>query len=717
MARILVVDDSKVMRVALSKALLRIDHEAIGEAKDGLEAIAQYEALKPDAVLLDVNMPGIDGIETARRLCEAHPEAKIVMVSARGEFDLITQALIAGAQSYIAKPAPDEGLKETLRLVLSGRNDAPKVLVADSAVVFRKLVQKAVAPLNLGPVIEAKDGIETVLAVSKNPNLELLILSEELVGLPAKNALTALLGRGLLSGKRVILFREEGGGIATALKGVEILGAPKKSADPAELSGQLKSLIQPPVSAHPQFPMALKLAVAYLEGALGATASEARLSRIGNAYFEGDQWLENDELLLTLEHWLLEYLHEEGSEHAVWRLMLMRLIRNAVSTSLYLPALPEEQSGEPLPRFADESELTRFIAERKTEGIAPDMEASECLGSLFVPLLDFADQAARLISYAPLAVRWSNYAHLTAMIVKNHRLISHRHLLPLRDNAYRLLHAVSPEIDQPALFECEEAILTLTKIQKRLQSIFETDLKTLFEQVFITKQPTFFQVRQSGETQLAERFEREQFEQFKAAAGAHAKGLRQLTAALLDFYTQRFFQTLLDLGRRNSKIGAKFLSGRSNPDLQLFHLLETLLGKQNTDENAVALLERARQISLRHWVLASNHPDLTEQFKTVIAKTNPEWKFNRVSDGKTLLRWLEANQPSHLLLDSSLMVGPNQRTHAALLKSLPYLKSAVRVTLITPAGESLSDAHRELFGRDIQLPIENTALARRLLLA
>ena len=263
----------------------------------------------------------------------------------------------------------------------------------------------------------------------------------------------------------------------------------------------------------------------------------------------------------------------------------------------------------------------------------------------------------------------------------------------LRDGAYRLLHAISPEIDQPALFECEEAILTLQKIQKRVQEFFELDHKTLFE-----------------------RFEGEELETFSAMLQVHAKGLRQLVSALLDFYTHRFFQALLELGRRNSKIAARFLGGRANPDLQLYDLLEALLGK-STDDNALALLEKARQASLRHWVLASNHPEITEQFKNVIAKTNPEWKFNRVSDGKTLLRWLEANQPSHLLLDSSLMVGTNQPTHAALLKSLPYLKSAVRVTLITPAGESLSDAHRELFGRDIQLPIENAALARRLLLA
>lgn len=716
MARIQVVDDSKVMRAALGKALARIGHEVAGEAKDGEEAIAQYATLKPDAVLLDVNMPGIDGIETARRLCAQHPDARVIMVSARGEFDLITQALIAGAQAYIAKPAMDETLKNTLSAVLAPQNPQPAVLAADSAVVFRKLILKALAPLNAGSGVEAKDGIETVLAVCKNPNLNLLVISEEMVGLPAKNVLEILQARGQLAGKRVILFRENGG-VLPVLKGVSLLGTPSKTQDAAELTALFRTLLNPKTSTHPQFGMALKLAVAYLEGALGAKAAEERLIRTGAAYFEGDQWLENDELLLTLEHWLLEYLHEGGEEHAVWRLMLMRLIRNAIATELYLPALPDEQPAAPEARFADEAQARSYLNGCELRGIDSDTEANDCLGALFSPLLDFAERTLPEVSYLKQAVRWNNYAQLTAMIVKNQRLISHRFLLPQRDAVYRFLHAISPEIDQPALFECEEAILNLQKIQKRVQTIFEMDAKSLFERVYLPKQPTFWQLRALDEKpELIARFEKEGFEQFNAALQAHGKGVRQLVAALLDFYTHRFFQTLLELGRRNSKIGAKFLTGRSNPDLQLFHLLEAVLGK-TADENCAALLDKAKQVSQRHWVLASNHPELTEQFKNVIAKTNPEWKFNRVSDGKTLLRWLEANQPSHLLLETSLMVGPNQPTHVALLKSLPYLKSAVRIILIAPAGESLSDAHRELFGRDIQLPIENGALARRLLLA
>jgi len=105
--RVLVVDDSPFMRTAIRRALDRFDDlEVVGDAADGAAALTQVEALRPDAVTMDVNMPGMDGVEAVRQLVAARP-TPVVMLSAhtRQGAAVTLDALHAGAVDFLAKPA------------------------------------------------------------------------------------------------------------------------------------------------------------------------------------------------------------------------------------------------------------------------------------------------------------------------------------------------------------------------------------------------------------------------------------------------------------------------------------------------------------------------------------------------------------------------------------------------------------------------------------
>lgn len=110
--RIMVVDDSRVMEHQICALLEGTSFEVAAYCKDGEDAIARYDEVKPDIVTMDIIMPGIDGLETAQVIAEAHPEARIVMVSSlacaddTGETD--------GVKLFLYKPFDREELLETL---------------------------------------------------------------------------------------------------------------------------------------------------------------------------------------------------------------------------------------------------------------------------------------------------------------------------------------------------------------------------------------------------------------------------------------------------------------------------------------------------------------------------------------------------------------------------------------------------------------------------
>jgi two-component system response regulator AlgR len=111
--RVLIVDDELPARERLRRLLAeQADIECVGEAANGLEALRQIEALRPDLVLLDIRMPRMDGLETARHLVKLEPAPAVVFVTAYGDYAL--QAFEAQAVDYVLKPVRAERLSQAL---------------------------------------------------------------------------------------------------------------------------------------------------------------------------------------------------------------------------------------------------------------------------------------------------------------------------------------------------------------------------------------------------------------------------------------------------------------------------------------------------------------------------------------------------------------------------------------------------------------------------
>ena len=102
--RCLVADDSAFARKNISQVLEKLGGSVVGEASNGLEALALYGTLHPDLVLLDITMPQLDGVETLRQIIEQDKNARVIMVSSIGHKEMVWKAICLGAKSFVTKP-------------------------------------------------------------------------------------------------------------------------------------------------------------------------------------------------------------------------------------------------------------------------------------------------------------------------------------------------------------------------------------------------------------------------------------------------------------------------------------------------------------------------------------------------------------------------------------------------------------------------------------
>jgi two-component system, chemotaxis family, chemotaxis protein CheY len=116
--RYLIVDDSVFARKNLARIIESFGGEIAGEAGDGMTAITEYERATPDIVLMDITMPQMEGIESAEKIVQQHPDARIVMVSSVGYQENIVAALQRGARHFVQKPVKPEVLYEVIKYVL-----------------------------------------------------------------------------------------------------------------------------------------------------------------------------------------------------------------------------------------------------------------------------------------------------------------------------------------------------------------------------------------------------------------------------------------------------------------------------------------------------------------------------------------------------------------------------------------------------------------------
>jgi two-component system, chemotaxis family, chemotaxis protein CheY len=117
MAKILVVDDAQFLRVRLSKLLKEHGYD-VSEASNGAEAVAAYQNIKPDAVLMDITMPEKDGLEALAEIRGNDPQAKVLMLTALGQESMVIRAVQNGAKDFIVKPFEPERVLNALKKVL-----------------------------------------------------------------------------------------------------------------------------------------------------------------------------------------------------------------------------------------------------------------------------------------------------------------------------------------------------------------------------------------------------------------------------------------------------------------------------------------------------------------------------------------------------------------------------------------------------------------------
>ncbi|TWP53732.1 response regulator transcription factor [Lentzea tibetensis] len=207
--RVLVVDDQELVREGIASLLaIQPGIEVVGTAADGLGAVEQAVALAPDVVLMDIRMPGVDGVEAVALLHRQAPACRVVMLTTFDDEEYVVQALRAGASGYLLKDLPSAELAAAVRLAHAG------VAQFDPAATAR-LVTALSRPAGGGPargkVLTDKETEVLRLVAGGSTNREiagLLHLSEGTV----KNHLSRILTRlGLRDRTQAALYARDHG--------------------------------------------------------------------------------------------------------------------------------------------------------------------------------------------------------------------------------------------------------------------------------------------------------------------------------------------------------------------------------------------------------------------------------------------------------------------------------------------------------------------------
>src|SRR6266849_6256614 len=118
---VLLVDDHKIMRDGIKAILGRGDEfRVVGEAENGADAVQFVKGLRPDLVLMDISLPGLNGVETTAEILRHHPDCKVAILSMYDDENTVVSAIRSGARAFILKKASDTDLLDALRMVARG---------------------------------------------------------------------------------------------------------------------------------------------------------------------------------------------------------------------------------------------------------------------------------------------------------------------------------------------------------------------------------------------------------------------------------------------------------------------------------------------------------------------------------------------------------------------------------------------------------------------
>jgi DNA-binding NarL/FixJ family response regulator len=148
--RLLLIDDQRLMRDGLRTLLeLERDLRVVGEAEDGGAGLAAYAELLPDVVLMDIRMPGMDGVEATRRLIDRWPEARVIILTTFDDDEFVFEGLRAGALGYLLKDVSGYELADAVRKVAAGGALIEPSIARKVVAEFARL-EPASRPVNAG---------------------------------------------------------------------------------------------------------------------------------------------------------------------------------------------------------------------------------------------------------------------------------------------------------------------------------------------------------------------------------------------------------------------------------------------------------------------------------------------------------------------------------------------------------------------------------------
>lgn len=182
--RVLIAEDETLIRLDLRALLERAGFDVCAEAHNGAEAVALAASLRPDLAILDVKMPGIDGIEAATRIIDERP-IPIVIVSAFSERSLVLRAAEAGVYGYLAKPFREEDLLPAIAAARARFDELTdlrdEVATLSGALAARKAIERAKGLLMQKESLSEQDAFRRLQKASQLSGKPMRVIAESLL--------------------------------------------------------------------------------------------------------------------------------------------------------------------------------------------------------------------------------------------------------------------------------------------------------------------------------------------------------------------------------------------------------------------------------------------------------------------------------------------------------------------------------------------------------
>jgi DNA-binding NarL/FixJ family response regulator len=212
--RVVVVDDHRIVREGLSSLLSALDGiEVVGTAADGRDAIHVVGEVAPDVVVMDIQMPHLDGIEATRHIAGRHPDVRIVMLTMNEDDDTVLSAIRAGACGYLLKGSGAEEVQTAIRAAAAGGLVFGASLAGQVASYFSRVTTKVEEPEPFPDLTDRERDVLRLLAAGRSNDA---IATELYVsGKTVRNAVSAIYAKLHAAGRAeaIITAREAGYGV------------------------------------------------------------------------------------------------------------------------------------------------------------------------------------------------------------------------------------------------------------------------------------------------------------------------------------------------------------------------------------------------------------------------------------------------------------------------------------------------------------------------